>query len=61
MPAYDYECMKCGHIFTRESKMSDHRKHPKCPKCKSVRTEQYWGDGRAPDWSFTGPMAVKDE
>ncbi|MGD2080470.1 MAG: zinc ribbon domain-containing protein [Nitrospirota bacterium] len=36
MPQYDYECKKCGNVFTRIMTVAEHdKKKVKCPKCKS--------------------------
>ena len=33
MPTYEYECLKCGHVFESFQKITDEPlKH--CPKCK---------------------------
>lgn len=37
MPAYDYQCEKCGSIFETEHAMTFSGK-VKCPQCGSVRT-----------------------
>ncbi len=45
MPIYDYTCLKCGHIFQKTEKISEHgAKKVRCPKCKSVRVEQSYGN-----------------
>lgn len=33
MPTYDYECMKCGHVFEVFQSMSAEPKK-RCPKCR---------------------------
>jgi len=45
MPTYDYACRKCGHIFQRTEKIVEHgHKKVSCPKCKSLRVEQVYGN-----------------
>jgi putative FmdB family regulatory protein len=45
MPRYDYECQKCGHTFERVERISEHgEKKPRCPKCRSPRVEQSFGN-----------------
>jgi putative FmdB family regulatory protein len=39
MPLFEYQCKKCGHLF-EELQKSASDKPPKCPKCKSGRTER---------------------
>lgn len=39
MPAYEFECRKCGRVFTVEHRMSAAVK-PACPKCGSKAVEQ---------------------
>ena len=39
MPAYDYQCNKCGRIFTVTRAMSD-KGAPLCPHCRSKDTHQ---------------------
>ncbi len=33
MPTYEYECLKCGHVFDTFQKITD-APLKKCPKCK---------------------------
>ena len=33
MPTYEYECLKCGHVFDTFQKMAD-EPLKRCPKCK---------------------------
>jgi putative FmdB family regulatory protein len=41
MPAYSYQCDKCGKRFTRVEAMSAHgRRKVSCPKCESTRVTQ---------------------
>jgi putative FmdB family regulatory protein len=41
MPTYEYHCKKCGEIFDRVERMTEHEgAHPRCPKCKSRAVEQ---------------------
>lgn len=42
MPAYEYECTKCNHIFVVTHTFAEHDRHPtvKCPKCKSTEVHQ---------------------
>lgn len=42
MPAYDYECENCGHIFEVSQKMSD-KPLKKCPECKGKLTRLIGG------------------
>lgn len=36
MPTYEFRCNKCGTIFERQERITEHEKsHPSCPKCKS--------------------------
>ncbi len=37
MPLYDYECKKCGNMFTLVMSIKEHetKKRIRCPKCKS--------------------------
>jgi putative FmdB family regulatory protein len=39
MPAYEYECDKCGRVFTIERPMGMTGK-PSCPKCRSKAVHQ---------------------
>jgi len=36
MPAYEYECAKCGTVTEVLEKVGDNKRH-KCPKCGSTR------------------------
>jgi len=40
MPAYEFACEKCGHVFTIERPMSGTLKAPACPECRSSATHQ---------------------
>lgn len=42
MPSYDYECLRCGHTFTRQETYEEHdrRRNVKCQECGSRRTRQ---------------------
>lgn len=43
MPAYDYKCQKCEHVF-EQFRTIDKRNDPSlCPKCGSVRVEMSFG------------------
>jgi len=33
MPTYEYECLRCGHVFERFQKMTD-EPLKRCPKCR---------------------------
>ncbi|HXF96611.1 MAG TPA: zinc ribbon domain-containing protein [Gemmatimonadales bacterium] len=34
MPIYEYRCTKCGHEWSRQELLSEHRaERPACPKC----------------------------
>jgi putative FmdB family regulatory protein len=39
MPAYEFACAKCRHVFTVEHRMSA-APRPSCPKCGSKDVEQ---------------------
>lgn len=39
MPAYEYACSTCRHVFTIEHRMSAAVK-PSCPKCQSRAVQQ---------------------
>jgi putative FmdB family regulatory protein len=42
MPAYDYKCDSCGHVFEVTKKISD--PHPtECPDCKCGPVQRYHG------------------
>ncbi len=44
MPAYEYECKKCGHEFSLTMAMDEHQKRKvRCPKCKSESVKQLSG------------------
>jgi putative FmdB family regulatory protein len=41
MPAYDFECKKCGHQFTVAESFKEHERHrEKCPQCASRKVAQ---------------------
>lgn len=35
MPTYQYRCEKCGAVFERVERMSEHAAAHKCPQCGS--------------------------
>lgn len=39
MPAYEFECAKCGRVFTIERPMGAATR-PSCPKCQSKAVHQ---------------------
>ncbi|MFC1574502.1 zinc ribbon domain-containing protein [Gemmatimonadota bacterium] len=44
MPTYDYACMKCGHVFQRTEKISEHDAGKvRCPECESKKVKQVFG------------------
>jgi putative FmdB family regulatory protein len=41
MPTYEYECEKCGHIYSLTVSLREREKlKPRCPKCKSTKSRQ---------------------
>lgn len=53
MPAYDYQCQKCGHEFEQFAKISS-RNEPcekPCPQCGEMEIKQKIG---APAFSYSG-------
>ena len=32
----EYKCLKCGHVFTENSRIHMYDEHVKCPKCKVI-------------------------
>jgi len=45
VPTYEYRCQDCGHKFVEVLSLSEHEKHkPQCPKCKSRKVEQVFGE-----------------
>jgi putative FmdB family regulatory protein len=41
MPTYEYECEKCGHIYSLTLSLREREKlKPRCPKCKSTKSRQ---------------------
>jgi len=42
MPAYEFNCKKCGHQFEVVVPISE-REKVKCPKCKSKELNQVFG------------------
>jgi putative FmdB family regulatory protein len=40
MPMYEYECRKCGEIFSRLQKMTVTAGETACPACNSVEVER---------------------
>ncbi len=45
MAYYEYECEKCGHIFTVKQSFEEHDQQPKpkCPQCQSRKVAQLIG------------------
>jgi len=39
MPIYEYRCTKCRKRFSVEQSISEHKRRPACPKCKSRAVE----------------------
>ncbi len=39
MPAYEFQCAKCGRVFTIDHPMGAEVK-PSCPKCRSKAVQQ---------------------
>ena len=41
MPTYEFECEKCGNVFSETLSIREWEKFkPRCPKCKSTRSRQ---------------------
>lgn len=47
MPAYEFDCQKCGRTFTEHLTIGEYEKALqkgfRCPKCQSKRVEQRLG------------------
>ena len=44
MPTYEYECLKCGHVFDTFQKITD-KPLTRCPKCKKGKVKRMIGAG----------------
>jgi putative FmdB family regulatory protein len=56
MPAYDFECKKCHHVYEENVPMSNTKyKGVKCPKCKSAAKTRLMS---APRFAFSNPVGT---
>jgi putative FmdB family regulatory protein len=39
MPTYEYQCQRCGEVFSRERRIPDRKKPVKCRGCGSRKSE----------------------
>lgn len=53
MPNYDYDCLKCGHIFEAFQPMKD-EPLKSCPKCKKRSVKRRIGGGAGLIFKGTG-------
>lgn len=51
MPIYEYECIKCSHIFDVLQKIGESGKSLSCPKCGGKRPKKLVTAFRLHSWS----------
>jgi putative FmdB family regulatory protein len=49
MPIYEYECLRCNHIFERVMKVGEEK--PSCPVCGTPETRKLVAPFRTNAWS----------
>jgi putative FmdB family regulatory protein len=51
MPLYDYECVKCTHIFEIFHKIDEDSKNMTCPKCGAKKPKKLVSNIKSHSWS----------
>ena len=51
MPLYDYECVKCAHVFEVFHKIDEVIDDLACPKCKTKRPRKLVSQFKTNQWS----------
>ena len=51
MPLYDYECVKCAHVFEVFHKIDEVIDDPAGPKCKTKRPRKLVSQFKTNQWS----------
>lgn len=51
MPLYDYECVKCSHVFEVFLKAHDRDDELVCPKCKAGKPKRLVSQFKTHAWS----------
>ncbi len=51
MPLYDYECVKCSHVFEVYQKIGEGNETLSCPKCKAGRPKKLVSTFQTHTWS----------
>jgi putative FmdB family regulatory protein len=60
MPLYDYECVKCSHVFEVYHKMNEGNETLTCPKCKAKKPKRLVSQVKTHAWSqFLDKMEKK--
>lgn len=60
MPLYDYECVKCSHVFEVYHKMNEENETLTCPKCKAKKPKRLVSQVKTHAWSqFLDKMEKK--
>ena len=51
MPLYDYECVKCAHVFEVFHKLSEEGTDYPCPKCGAAKSRKLVSQFKTDTWS----------
>jgi len=51
MPLYDYECVKCSHVFEVYHKVDEGTENLTCPKCNAKKPKKLVSQFKTHTWS----------